>query len=143
MISLLEIIKSLIQSSVLQVCGLALCLAQTGVLTAAPDSQTPTAETNADPYQWLEDVTGERALSWVRLQNAVSTNELESLPNFEPIRARLLSILDSKERIPFVAKHGRWYYNFWRDQNNPRGLWRRTTLQEFKKNDPAWETVLD
>ncbi len=97
----------------------------------------------ADPYLWLEDVTGERALEWVRAQNALSTKELEASPNFEPIRKRLLSILDSKERIPYVSKHGAWCYNFWRDDKNVRGLWRRTSLAEFKKPQPAWETVLD
>jgi prolyl oligopeptidase len=102
-----------------------------------------TAGASDDPYQWLEEVTSERALNWVRSQNAVSTNELQSSPEFEPIRKRLLSILDSKDRIPYVTKHGPWYYNFWRDDKNVRGLWRRTTLEEFKKLSPAWETVLD
>jgi prolyl oligopeptidase len=96
-----------------------------------------------DPYLWLEDVTGERALTWVKEQNAQSTRELEASPDFEPIRKRLLAILDSKERIPYVAKHGGYYYNFWRDQNNVRGLWRRTTLEEYKKPNPNWEVVLD
>jgi prolyl oligopeptidase len=96
-----------------------------------------------DPNLWLEDVTGERALAWVREQNAQSTKELEASPDFEPIRQRLLSILDSKERIPYVAKHGAYYYNFWRDEKNVRGVWRRTSLAEFKKAEPAWETVLD
>jgi prolyl oligopeptidase len=100
-------------------------------------------QNNSDPYLWLEDVTAQKALDWVRQQNAVSTNELELAPEFEVIRQRLLSIMDSKDRIPYVAKHGKWYYNFWRDQSNPRGLWRRTTLEEFKKPQPAWETVLD
>ena len=109
--------------------------------TAEPSSSQIRAD--ADPFMWLEDVTGQGALDWVRQQNAVSTNELESAPEFDPIRRRLLSIMDSKERIPYVAKHGEWYYNFWRDQTNPRGLWRRTTLQEFKKAEPVWETVLD
>jgi prolyl oligopeptidase len=97
----------------------------------------------SDPYLWLEDVTGEKPLAWVKQQNAISTRELEASPNFEPIRKRLLSILDSKEKIPYVAKHGAYYYNFWRDEKNARGLWRRTTLAEFKKPAPAWETVLD
>ena len=96
-----------------------------------------------DPYLWLEDVTGERALRWVREQNALSTRELEASPDFERIRSRLLSILDSKERIPYVAKHGAYYYNFWRDDKNVRGLWRRTSLAEYKRVEPAWETVLD
>ena len=96
-----------------------------------------------DPYLWLEDVTGERALAWARAQNAISTKELEASPDFEPTRKRLLSILDSKERIPYVSKHGAWCYNFWRDEKNVRGLWRRTSLDEFKKPQPAWEVVLD
>lgn len=97
----------------------------------------------ADPYLWLEDVTGERALDWVKQQNAQSTRELEAQPGFEPLRQRLLSILDSRDKIPYVSKHGAWYYNFWRDDQHVRGLWRRTTLEEFKKASPSWETVLD
>src|SRR5689334_14050143 len=115
--------------------------AQTGsslTTSAATQSDNP-----ADPYLWLEDVTAEKALTWVRAQNAISTRELESAPNFEPIRKRLLSILDSKEKIPYVSKHGIYYYNFWRDDEHVRGLWRRTTFEEFKKAAPRWETVLD
>jgi prolyl oligopeptidase len=127
----------------LTACCLALGVAK-GQPAAAPlGTDSSGTDANVDPYLWLEDVTGERSLNWVRQQNAVSTNELQFAPVFEPIRRRLLSIMDSKERIPYVAKHGRWYYNFWRDQTNPRGIWRRTTLQEFKKTEPAWETVLD
>jgi len=107
---------------------------------AATPAGDPAAE---DPYLWLEDVTGEKALDWVRKQNAVSTRELESSKNFEPIRKRLLEILDSREKIPYVGKYGKWYYNFWRDQDHVRGLWRRTTLEEYKKPQPAWETVID
>jgi prolyl oligopeptidase len=128
----------------LLLCLLAICLADTvSPVQAASLDQRNTSETPTDPYLWLEDVTGSNALAWVRQQNAVSTNELQSAPEFETIRRRLLSIMDSKERIPYVAKHGAWYYNFWRDQTNPRGLWRRTTLQEYKKSQPAWEIVLD
>lgn len=96
-----------------------------------------------DPYLWLEDVNGTKALDWVRQQNAISTQNLESAPEFESMRQRLLAILNNKERIPAIAKHGRYCYNFWRDQNNPRGLFRRTTLEEYKKAQPAWEIVLD
>ena len=96
-----------------------------------------------DPNLWLEDVTGEKALEWVRAHNAVSTRRLESAPGFQALQNRLLDILNSRERIPQVAKHGQFYYNFWRDDKNVRGLWRRTTLEEYKKPNPAWETVLD
>ena len=108
--------------------------------TTAPSMTT---DASSDPYLWLEDVTGEKPLAWVRQQNALSQKVLEVSPDFEPIRKRLLSILDSKERIPAVAKHGKFYYNFWRDEGNVRGLLRRTTLEEYKKARPAWETVFD
>ena len=92
----------------------------------------------SDPYLWLEDVTGEKALDWVRQQNALSTNELQARTDFEPLRQRLLSIMDSKDRIPFVSKHGKFVYNFWRDQKTVRGLWRRTTLNDYKKANPTY-----
>ncbi len=109
----------------------------------AADAPTAASIPVDDPYAWLEDVTGDKALAWVKERNAVSTKELEASPQFDPIRTRLLAIMDSKEKIPFVAKHGRWYYNFWRDQDHVRGLWRRTSLEEYAKADPAWETVID
>ncbi len=98
---------------------------------------------NDDPYLWLENVTGQKALDWVREHNAVSTAKLESSPGFAALQDRLLTILNSHERIPSVTKYGKFFYNFWRDDKNVRGLWRRTTLEEYKKSDPAWETVLD
>src|SRR5262245_20360934 len=100
-------------------------------------------ETPADPNLWLEDVMAEKALAWVKKQNAQSTGELTKDPAFAALKDRLLKILDSEERIPFVSKAGDYYYNFWRDAKNKRGLWRRTTLEEYKKAKPNWETVLD
>ena len=96
-----------------------------------------------DPYLWLEDVTGEKALAWAREQNKRSTAELEQAPTFGPLRDRIRAILDSKEKIPFVQKRGSFYYNFWRDAQNTKGLLRRTSLAEYKKKEPKWETVLD
>jgi len=128
-------------TSALLACWLGTTTIDPALAAAAESVREP--QPAEDPYSWLEDVTGERALNWVREQNAVSTKELEASPAFELIRARLLSILDSKERIPYVSKHGEYYYNFWRDEKNPRGLWRRTTLAEFKKPEPAWEIVVD
>jgi prolyl oligopeptidase len=77
-----------------------------------------------DPYIWLEDVTGEKQLDWVRARNKVSQGALEADPEFETLRTDLLAILDSDERIPMVGKRGDYFYNFWRDKENPRGLWR-------------------
>lgn len=96
-----------------------------------------------DPYLWLEDVSGDKALDWVRARNEVSTKELQGLANFKEIETRLLSILESKEQIPYISKIGSLYYNFWRDDKHVRGIYRRTTMDEYRKKEPNWETVID
>ncbi len=101
------------------------------------------AEDAKDPYLWLEDVTGEKALAWVKERNAESKAELTRDEAFGKLDERLLKILDSTDKIPFVSKAGEFYYNFWRDAKNQRGLWRRTTLEEYRKPKPEWETVID
>ena len=97
----------------------------------------------ADPYLWLEDITGTEALDWARAQNARAQQEFEADPEFASLRDDLLAILDSDERIPYVTKLGEHYYNFWRDQEHPRGIWRRTTPGEYRKREPAWEVIID
>jgi prolyl oligopeptidase len=102
-----------------------------------------TAPAGDDKFLWLEEVTGDKALGWVKDQNARSQQELEAAPGFEKLRQRLLAIYDSKARIPGAVARGKWLYNIWKDEANPRGLWRRTTLAEYKKKSPKWETVID
>ncbi len=109
----------------------------------AQPAPSPAATSSDGAYLWLEDVTGEKALDWVKARNAEARKELASTPDFEKLRADLLAILDSRERIPYVSKRGPHFYNFWRDAKNPRGLWRRTTLEEYRKAEPNWEVVID
>jgi prolyl oligopeptidase len=96
-----------------------------------------------DPFQWLEDVGGEKPMAWVKEQNAIALKELQTRPEYPAVNARLRTILNSKERIPFVAQHGDYLYNFWRDADHARGIWRRTTMQQYQKPEPEWETVID
>ena len=112
--------------------------------TPTPPAQPPAVVTQpaADPYLWLEDVTGERALSWVEAQNKRSLGALESDAQ-RALQARLLAIYDSQEKIPYAYKRGSHLYNFWQDDKNVRGLWRRTTLDEYRKSAPRWEVMLD
>jgi prolyl oligopeptidase len=105
-------------------------------------AQTPTPADD-DPYLWLEDVQGEKALDWVRQRDAEARRQLEAFPRFQQMREEQLQVLNSKDRIPYVARMGQWLYNLWQDDRNKRGLWRRTTLAEYRKPQPAWETVLD
>ena len=121
------------------VLALVLAMSAAGPVVAEDAAKAPAPE---DRYLWLEDVTGEKALDWARARNAESTKVLET-GDFAALEKRLLDILDSDARIPYVEKLGPWYYNFWRDAKNPRGLWRRTTLAEYRKEHPAWETVID
>ncbi len=104
--------------------------------TAAP-------QPSADPYLWLEEVQGERALAWVRERNHSSETQLRAHPSYESLRSGVLEVLDSRDQIPYVSRLGPWLYNLWRDAKNPRGLWRRTTLDEYRNSQPNWHTVLD
>jgi prolyl oligopeptidase len=97
----------------------------------------------ADPFQWLEGVTDERALAWVRARNAEIEASLAASPEFARLEGELRAILDSDAKIPSVTRIGRHLYNLWKDRDHARGLWRRTTLDEYRKAAPAWETVLD
>ncbi|HEX9081573.1 MAG TPA: prolyl oligopeptidase family serine peptidase, partial [Holophagaceae bacterium] len=90
-----------------------------------------------------EDIAGEAALAWVRARNADTAEALEGTPDYHTLQDGLLKILDSTAKIPYVTPHGDWYYNLWRDAQHPRGLWRRTSPAEYRKPEPAWETVLD
>ena len=117
----------------------ALVSAQNSPMPGTP--QTPT--TAQDPREWLEEVTSERALTWVRERNAESQKVLADTPEFRATYDRILAVLDSTARIPYVGKRGDYYYNFWQDAQNPRGLWRRTTLDDYVKDAPKWEVVLD
>ena len=103
----------------------------------------PSVQSDADPFQWLEDVTGDKAIEWVKARNAKSQARMEADPSFNALREDLLAILDSDARIPFVSKQGEFYYNFWRDKKNERGIWRRTTLEQYKTPDPKWDILLD
>ncbi|MDN3905948.1 prolyl oligopeptidase family serine peptidase [Arthrobacter sp. YD2] len=108
-------------------------------MTSANPDQAP-AET--DEFLWLEDIYGDRQLDWVRRENAV-TEELLSRTGFERTEERLLEVLDSTDRIPMAGKRGDHYYNFWRDAEHPKGLWRRTTWESYVAPDTEWEVLLD
>ena len=97
----------------------------------------------SDPHAWLEDVQGEKALDWVKARNAKAEAEIAGTPAFKTLEAQIRAILDSDAKIPGVEKIGGYYYNFWKDKQHERGVWRRTTLDEYRKPEPKWETVLD
>ena len=96
-----------------------------------------------DPWLWLEEVQSAQALDWVRARNAESRARLEAWPAFAELRQRIREVLDAHDRIPGVTRRGEHLYNFWQDATQPRGLWRRTTLAQFRQPQPEWDTLLD
>ena len=96
-----------------------------------------------DPFLWLEEVEGERALAWVRERNAESEAALAATPGFQALEERLRGIFGSENAIPTVTLRGKWLYNFWTDRAHVRGLWRRTTWKSYREASPEWDVVLD
>jgi len=97
----------------------------------------------ADPFQWLEEVEGEKPLAWVRAQNERSLKLLQADARYEDLHAKALTILEAKDRIPMPSLRGGSVYNFWQDDVNVRGLLRRTTTNGYRNATPSWETVID
>jgi prolyl oligopeptidase len=96
----------------------------------------------SDPYLWLEDVLGEQQLDWVRARNDPTVAQFAGA-EFERMRTEALEVLDTDARIPYVRRRGDYLYNFWRDAANPRGLWRRTTLDSYRAEVTDWDVLLD
>ncbi|MBN9129091.1 MAG: S9 family peptidase [Paenarthrobacter ureafaciens] len=95
-----------------------------------------------DEFVWLEDIHGEEQLAWVREQNA-RTEELLEDAGYAAVEAGILEVLDSTDRIAMVNKRGDFYYNFWKDREHPKGLWRRTTWESYLSDAPDWDVLLD
>ncbi len=101
------------------------------------------AAASPDPFLWLEDVQGERALSWVRQQNGRSLQRLSADPRYQNAEQQARAILEDRSRIPYGTLRGGFVYNFWQDDQHVRGLWRRTPLASYATTSPSWETLLD
>jgi len=122
---------------------LAGCAAPANKTTVKQNDKPAVAAAGDDPYLWLEDVDGAKAMDWVKARDAESVKAYGTSPAFEEMRTQILEVMDSDARIPYVGKMGEHYYNFWKDKTHPRGIWRRTTLAEYRKEHPSWETIID
>jgi prolyl oligopeptidase len=95
-----------------------------------------------DPYLWLEEIEGERALEWVKAHNALTRERYESRQIFQEIYRTSLDILNSEEKLAYPSILGQQVYNFWRDAQHERGLLRRASQTSYLSGRPEWETVL-
>ncbi|HEX3347849.1 MAG TPA: prolyl oligopeptidase family serine peptidase [Acetobacteraceae bacterium] len=106
------------------------------------DARPVVAAPDDDPYLWLEDVEGPRALAWVDAQSEATMARFGG-PRFEQDAATLKAIFDRPDNIPYVTRRGGQLYNFWRDAAHPRGLWRRTPVDAYRAGNETWEVLLD
>jgi prolyl oligopeptidase len=93
--------------------------------------------TDDDPFIWLEEIDTPQVRAWVEGRNAETKNALCDT-RFEHDRAAVLDILNAPDRIPWIVQRGGLVYNFWRDEQNPKGLWRRATLASYRTSAPDW-----
>ncbi|MFP4623283.1 MAG: prolyl oligopeptidase family serine peptidase [Gemmatimonadota bacterium] len=96
-----------------------------------------------DPYLWLEEVEGERAMRWVQEQSRGTLDALSRHPAYQRLYRDALEILSSDERIAYPSIMGDHLYNFWTDDTHERGIWRRTSWESYLSGEPEWEVVLD
>ena len=121
-----------------------------GLLGAGPSdapqttvAKAPNYPLDTDPFLWLEQVHGERAMAWVNAENSKTVAVLEKNPNYQTLYDDGLKLAESNDRIPFPSSIAGSIYNFWQDKDHVRGIWRRTTAQSYATSSPAWTTVLD
>src|SRR5689334_12566733 len=108
-------------------------------VSAAASAQS----TADDPYQWLEEWTTPRVMEWVEAHNATTVKRLEADPRYAELYDQALAIAGAKDRIPAPAfRHGE-IFNFWQDPEHLRGIWRKTSLADYRNAAPNWTTVLD
>ncbi len=114
------------------------------IVSAVIVAAAAVAADSNDPYIWMEEIEGERALTWARAENERSLKVLQADPQFAKLHADALAILNAKDRIPGVGFAGNdELRNFWQDADHVRGIWRRTTLESYRSETPAWEVLLD
>ncbi|MBN1893548.1 S9 family peptidase [bacterium] len=97
----------------------------------------------SDPFLWLEDIDGQQSLEWVKARNGRTVETLTGHSDFKDLNGKILSILNSRDKIAYPSIQGEMIYNFWQDEIHKRGIWRRTPAQEYAEQEPEWETVLD
>jgi len=96
-----------------------------------------------DEFLWLEERTAKDALDWVHAQNAVTRQELQSDPSYQPSFDTALNLMTAEDNLAVGYGQMGYAYNFWQDKANPLGLWRRATIASYKTATPDWETIID
>ena len=113
------------------------------VAQTAPMTQSPITNTNDDPYIWLEDKDGAKALAWVEAENAKTLPRLENDPRYKTFYDEAFAIASAEDRIPMPNQMAGRIVNFWRDAAHPHGIWRSTSEADYASPTPKWTTLID
>ncbi|SFQ07660.1 prolyl oligopeptidase [Bradyrhizobium sp. Ghvi] len=122
---------------------LAASLSMSCLMAAGLSQALAPASWAEDPFLWLEEIEGPRALAWAHTENDKTLSALQSDPRYQRFYGEALHVLQAKDRIPYVSLGRRGLDNFWQDENQVRGVLRRTTLESYRTESPRWETILD
>lgn len=106
-------------------------------------SQLPKENNMNENYLYLEEIQSDQALSFAKQHSTITTKSFSSDKRFEPMKKGVLEILNTPEKIPFGSIQGDYFYNFWRDKKNIRGIWRRMPLSQYLKKSKNWEVLID
>jgi prolyl oligopeptidase len=131
-----------VNAPVLRAAGRGLLIAL--ALAAASTAAFAQAPTMTDPYAYMEEIEGAKALDFARTENARSLPILQNDPRYQTFYDQALAIATATDRIPAAAFHGDGTLrNFWQDATHVRGLLRSTDLASYKTASPQWKTILD
>ena len=98
---------------------------------------------NEDPYLWLEEINGDKAIEWVKGQNFISAEMIEESPLFDSLYKRFLASYNDQNKIAYPNLVGQYVYNLWKDENNQQGVWRRILIEDYLNKKSNWEIILD
>ncbi len=130
----------------MRIAALATLLIGAGLLHPLPAPAAGSAigaSGEADPFLWLEQVDGARAMDWVRAENARTSAVLEQDPRYSAMYQDALALAQARDRIPEPTTLGGSIYNLWQDSEHAHGLWRRTSFSDYQRPDGTWQPVLD
>jgi prolyl oligopeptidase len=97
-----------------------------------------------DPYTWMEEIEGARALDWAKAENARSLPQLQKDPRYQRLYDDALKIATATDRIPgvYISDDGS-LRDFWQDREHVRGVWRTTSVESYRSGNPEWKTLID
>ena len=121
----------------------AILMAIAPAMLVGPRARAAAAAGDANPYLWLAQTHGRKALAWAAAQSGRSDLALESDPAYARDRSQILAVLNANTRIPQGTLDHGWVINFWQSANHVRGIWRRTTISDYARKTPHWQTLLD